>query len=126
MRKLAPLLVSSLVCLALGACEDVSLGTDGMGGAGGTAGNSSVVPNGGSGAGGMVGTGGSETGGSSAGTVPVTCGGTSILANTVNDYTFSATLTMAPVMVKPKSDLLIDWSSVTKTSMGVLSIRSRI
>jgi hypothetical protein len=39
--------------------------------------------------------------------------GASIIASEANNYSFSSTLTFPPVKVKPKSDLLFDWSGVT-------------
>lgn len=81
-------------------------------------GNGSDDPPGGSGGSGA--TGGSGTSGS--GTSGGTGGGESCSATfdatTTNNYTFSSTITLAPVLVKPESDLTFDWSAVSVDFMG--------
>jgi hypothetical protein len=52
------------------------------------------------------------TGGSGGGGGAGVCT-TNIVANEANDYSFSSTLTFPPIKVKPKADLLFDWSGVT-------------
>jgi len=70
--------------------------------------------------GGNVGTGGSSTGTSGANT----SGGsgssckTSFNATTANNYQFSSTITLTPVLVKPDTELTFDWSAVTKDFLG--------
>lgn len=48
----------------------------------------------------------------------VTCFGTSITANEVNNYAFSSTLTFPPIAVAPKTELTFDWGGVTKDFVG--------
>lgn len=88
-------------------------------------GNDSDNPNGtggssASGSGNGGGSGGSGTSGS--GTSGGSGGGNSCNASfnatTANNYTFSSTITLTPVMVKPEAELTFDWSAVTKDFMG--------
>lgn len=61
-------------------------------------------------------TGGSAgTGGTGGGAM---CAGANVVANPVNNYTFSSTLTFPPVSVKPETDLSFDWSAVTQDFLG--------
>ena len=66
---------------------------------------------GGSGAGGS-GAGGSGVGGSGSGGSG-TCNGTTLTANEANDYSFTSTIALPPIKVKPKSELTLDWGGVT-------------
>jgi len=118
MQKRVPLLIVSASCLVLGSCKDVSLGVDGVG-TGGSGSGGSLLSAGGLGGGGALGTGGiGMVGGNGGSSGSATCGGTNIIANESNDYTFSSTLTMAPITVAPKSELTLDWSEVTKDFSG--------
>ena len=49
----------------------------------------------------------------SSGPQPMMCYGANVVANEVNDYSFSSTFTLNPVTVKSMSNLTIDWGSVT-------------
>jgi hypothetical protein len=49
---------------------------------------------------------------------PVTCNGASVIANEANNYSFSSTITLTPVNVKPMSNLTFDWSGVSKDFLG--------
>jgi hypothetical protein len=80
---------------------------DGSMGAGGVPGHGGTGALGGVDASGAGGTGHDDGGGAR------TCMGTSIVANEVNDYSFSSTLSFPAVKVAPKSNLQFDWSSVT-------------
>ncbi len=56
---------------------------------------------------------------SSGGSNPtVTCTDGTMVAAEANDYSFSSELMLHPVKVKPKSDLTVDWSAVTKDFLG--------
>lgn len=83
----------------------------------GCGGNSDPNP---SGSGGNVGTGGSGSG--TSGTSPSGGGANSCKASfsatTANNYQFSSTITLTPVLVKPDSELTFDWSGVTKDFLG--------
>jgi hypothetical protein len=72
------------------------------------------------GSGGSGATGGSGSSGSS--TAAGTGGGNSCSATfdatTTNNYTFSSTITLTPVLVKPDSELTFDWSAVSVDFMG--------
>jgi hypothetical protein len=57
---------------------------------------------------------GSSTGGNPA----VTCTNGTMVAAVANNYSFSSSLMLHPVKVKPKSDLTVDWSAVTKDFLG--------
>ena len=48
----------------------------------------------------------------------VTCTNGTIMANDMNDYTFSSSLMFNPVKVKPKSDLTVNWGGITKDFLG--------
>jgi hypothetical protein len=45
------------------------------------------------------------------------CGG-KIVASDANNYTFSSTITLAPIKVKPTTDLTFDWGALTKDFVG--------
>jgi hypothetical protein len=49
----------------------------------------------------------------SSGPQPMMCYGANVVANEINDYSFSSTFTLNPVTVKSMSNLTIDWGSVT-------------
>src|SRR3954447_23772406 len=49
---------------------------------------------------------------------PVTCNGATIVAKEANDYAFSSTITLSPVTVKQMTNLIFDWSGVTKDFLG--------
>ncbi|HXJ22066.1 MAG TPA: hypothetical protein VMT03_17720 [Polyangia bacterium] len=53
---------------------------------------------------------GSSTG---SGTPSVTCTNGTMVAAEANNYTFSSSIMLHPVKVKPKSDLTVDWGGVT-------------
>jgi hypothetical protein len=53
-----------------------------------------------------------------AGPPSVTCTDGSIVANEMNDYQFSSTLTLPPVSVKPMSNLTFQWGGVTHDLLG--------
>jgi hypothetical protein len=57
-------------------------------------------------------------GGGSGSSPSVTCTNGTIVANETNNYTFSSTLTLPPVKVKPGSDLTFDWSGLTTDFLG--------
>jgi hypothetical protein len=40
------------------------------------------------------------------------CLGSNVIANAANNYSFSSTITLAPVTVKSRSNLTFDWSAV--------------
>lgn len=48
----------------------------------------------------------------------VTCTNGTIVANEANNYSFTSSLMLHPVKVKPMSDLTFDWSGVTKDFLG--------
>ena len=48
----------------------------------------------------------------------VTCTDGTIVANEMNNYSFSSSLMLHPVKVKQMSDLTFDWSAVTKDFLG--------
>jgi hypothetical protein len=83
----------------------------GSGGAGGalSGGAGGSVPS----VGGVTGKGGavdaqtSSTGGNAI------CNGTTLFANEANDYSFTSTITLPPIKVKPNSELTLDWGAVT-------------
>ena len=50
----------------------------------------------------------------------MTCNGASIIAKETNDYSFSSTITLPPVTVKPMSNLTFDWSGVSKDFSATL------
>jgi len=89
-------LLLSALSLSLAGCGN---GSDDPGGSGGSA------PMGGS---------GNNTSGTGGGS---SCSAT-FDATTTNNYTFSSTITLAPVLVKPESDLTFDWSAVSVDFMG--------
>ena len=115
---LAALLLSTVACSGESGDDDASdagtggTGTSGAGGSGGSGGSGVSGTSPGGAGGGSAGT-AAGSGGSSG-----TSGGMTILANKVNNYSFSSTLTLPPIAVKPDSDLTIDWSAVTKDFMG--------
>jgi hypothetical protein len=45
-------------------------------------------------------------------------GSNSLVASEAHNYAFASTLTFPPIKVAPKSDLLLDWSGVTKSFLG--------
>jgi hypothetical protein len=92
-----------------------SAGTSTSGGSGGSGGTG--VSGGGSGGTPAAGTGGSSAGTGGSGGAPA-CGASPIMANAVNNYTFSSTLTLPPVSVKPNSELTFEWDGLTKDFMG--------
>jgi hypothetical protein len=47
-----------------------------------------------------------------------TCTNGTMVANEANNYSFSSSLMLHPVKVKPMSDLTFDWSGVTKDFLG--------
>ncbi len=55
---------------------------------------------------------------SSSSSQSVTCTDGTIIANPANDYSFSSSLMLHPVSVKPLSDLTFNWGSVTKDFLG--------
>jgi hypothetical protein len=56
--------------------------------------------------------------GSSGGSPSVTCTNGTMIANEANDYSFSSSLMLHPVSVKPMSDLTFNWGGVTKDFLG--------
>jgi hypothetical protein len=80
-------------CLGL-ALSAAACGSNQTGGSGG---------NGGGGSGGGGGTGGSS----------MKCNASTITANEANDYSFTSTITLPPIKVKPKTELTFDWSQAT-------------
>jgi len=48
----------------------------------------------------------------------VTCTNGTMVAAEANNYNFTSSLKLHPVKVKPKSDLTVDWSAVTKDFLG--------
>ncbi len=48
----------------------------------------------------------------------VTCTDGTMIANVANDYTFTSSLKLHPVKVKPMSDLTFNWGGVTKDFLG--------
>ncbi len=56
--------------------------------------------------------------GSSGGSPSVTCTNGTIVANEMNDYSFSSSLMLASTKVKPMSNLTFDWSGVNKDFLG--------
>lgn len=56
--------------------------------------------------------------GSSTPAPSVTCTNGNIVANEANDYAFSSTITLPSVTVKSMSNLMVDWSGVTKDFLG--------
>ena len=48
----------------------------------------------------------------------VVCKGTSIVANELNNYAFSSTLTFPPIAIAPNTELTFDWSGVTTDFIG--------
>ena len=77
----------------------------GLGLAAAACGSNAPAGTGGSGGGG---TGGGGTGGSS-----LQCNSGTIFASEGNDYSFSSTISLPPIKVKPKTELTFDWGSVT-------------
>jgi hypothetical protein len=59
---------------------------------------------------------GSSSGGNP--TQSVTCTDGTMIANEANDYSFSSSLMLHPVSVKPMSDLTFNWGAVTKDFLG--------
>jgi hypothetical protein len=57
-------------------------------------------------------------GSSSTPTQSVTCTDGTMIANEANDYTFTSSLMLHPVKVKPMSDLTFNWGGVTKDFLG--------
>ena len=57
-------------------------------------------------------------GSSSNPTQSVTCTDGTIIANEANDYTFTSSLMLHPVKVKPLSNLTFNWGGVTKDFLG--------
>ena len=57
-------------------------------------------------------------GSSSSSPQSVTCTNGTMIANEANDYTFTSSLTLHPVKVKPMSDLTFNWGGVTKDFLG--------
>jgi hypothetical protein len=55
---------------------------------------------------------------SSSSSESVTCTDGTIIASVANDYSFSSSLTLHPVSVKPLSDLTFNWGTVTKDFLG--------
>jgi hypothetical protein len=46
------------------------------------------------------------------------CLGNTVVANEINNYSFSSTITLPPVTVKAQSNLTFDWSALTKDFIG--------
>jgi hypothetical protein len=99
MRHMHVGLLLSALSLSLAGCS----GSEDPGGSGGSG------PMGGSGSSGNNNSGGTGGGSSCSATFDAT---------TTNNYTFSSTITLAPVLVKPESDLTFDWSAVSVDFMG--------
>lgn len=59
----------------------------------------------------------SNGGGGTGGTSGNSCGST-LVASTANNYSFSSTLTFPPISVKPETELTFDWSAVSKDFLG--------
>ena len=87
------------------------------GGGGGNGGSSTGGSSSSGGAGGNIGSStggsGSSSGGAGGGTSSGTCSGTTVVANEANDYSFTSTITLPPIKVKPNSELTLDWGGVT-------------
>src|SRR5262245_43109380 len=78
-----------------------------------------------SGGGGSSGAATGGTGGATGGTAGSTSGtggsnacGANVVANAVNNYSFSSTLSFPPVMVQPDREITFDWSAVTTDFIG--------
>ena len=54
----------------------------------------------------------------SSGSAPVACTGTTLTANEANNYGFKSTITLPPVTVQPRTELLFDWGGFTKDMLG--------
>lgn len=93
-------LLGAMALLLSGCAGTADVGPAASGGSGGTGGGSS-------------GTSGAHPSGGGAGSCKV-----SFNATTANNYQFSSTITLAPVLVKPDSELTFDWSAVTKDFLG--------
>jgi hypothetical protein len=102
MKSALSLISSSLLAIASFACSGGEASDDGGNGGAATGGTGGTTATGGTGAG---------TGGSNA------CSA-NVVANAVNNYTFSSTLTFPPVTVKPDTELTFDWSAVTTDFLG--------
>lgn len=87
--------------LALMGCSSTTPSSNGSAGSSNSAGSGST-------AGGNASAGGSGSASCNA----------SFEATTANNYKFSSTITLSPVMVKPKSEITFDWSAVTTDFMG--------
>ena len=57
-------------------------------------------------------------GSSSSSSQSVTCTDGTMIANEANDYSFTSSLMLHPVSVKPMSDLTFNWGGVTKDFLG--------
>jgi hypothetical protein len=90
MKKITTPLAAGLLSVALIGCGAATPGTTGSGG-------SSTGTGGGSGTGGSSGS----------------CSA-NITATEANDYKFSSTLSLAPVSIKPKTELSFDWGDLTQ------------
>jgi hypothetical protein len=93
--------VAGTCVLALGCA-----GNEGAGGSGGS-----------SGSGGSNSSGGAGASGGSGGMQPAMCSA-SVFASDASNYRFSSTITLTPVPVASMSNLLFDWSGLTRDFMG--------
>lgn len=101
---------TALVAVSLSACggtEEPAPAATGGAGAGGTGG--STAGSGGS-AGSVAGSGGTAGAATSC--------SDAIVANATQNYAFSSTITLPPVMVMPDTELTFNWSTVTKDLLG--------